>query len=464
LNRGWASAHAPSLWEDDRVITPDQKHGLDLIEPFHEWEELHSFAGHHGFLVATSYETGSNISAMDVVEPNDHPIMMTTSGLPDCKAERPSATSSITEYDLDDVTTTLLDSKTPFVLKNVTMGSCTDRWDLTYLEDKVGSDTTISIHKGTTQHLQFASKNYVYETVPFSRFRSHLQQNAHVYLRSLATKSPFRRPANFWTDFPGLAPDFQIPEMLKDLCGLPDNLHSSVLRVSGDVAIWLHYDVMSNFLFQARGAKTVALFRPERATDLGFAPGSTVSPLPLESIAAASDPSAGGRGSSSSSSSSSPTHVVRLRAGDALFIPRFWPHATFPAAPEEGQGGAPGPSVAVNVFWRDLCRAHYAAGRDVYGSRDVAAYWGGRESLRRVTARLVEGGAAIATARAAELAGWLREGVSPGGIGKMAGGLEVTNIVRSMDLLPADVGRFYRPRLAGELIALVEEMAAAVDS
>jgi hypothetical protein len=46
----------------------------------------------------------------------------------------------------------------------------------------------------------------------------------------------------------------------------------------------------------------------------------------------------------------------------------------------------------------------------------------------------------------------------------MAGGLEVTNIVRSMDLLPADVGRFYRPRLAGELIALVEEMAAAVDS
>lgn len=45
--------------------------------------------------------------------------------------------------------------------------------------------------------------------------------------------------------------------------------------------------------------------------------------------------------------------------------------------PEEGT------SVAVNVFFRDL-ESGYAAGRDVYGNRDLQAYENGRRDVERI--------------------------------------------------------------------------------
>lgn len=88
-----------------------------------------------------------------------------------------------------------------------------------------------------------------------------------------------------------------------------------------------------------------------------------------------------------------------LRPGEVLFIPPLWLHATSPQDTT---------SISVNVFFRNF-KTGYAAGRDVYGNRDMQAYEKGRK--------------------------------------------EVAKIVESFDKLPAPVSRFYLERLAEELRA-----------
>lgn len=67
-------------------------------------------------------------------------------------------------------------------------------------------------------------------------------------------------------------------------------------------------------------------------------------------------------------------YVAQLSPGDILFIPPMWSHT---AVPEEGA------SVAVNVFFKNL-EAGYAAGKDVYGNRDLQAYENGRRDVERI--------------------------------------------------------------------------------
>jgi len=86
-----------------------------------------------------------------------------------------------------------------------------------------------------------------------------------------------------------------------------------------------------------------------------------------------------------------------LGPGDVLFIPPLWLHASSPLE---------NTSISINVFFRNL-EAGYAAGRDVYGNRDVHAY----EKARKDVARMV----------------------------------------KSFDHLPAPMSRFYLERLASEL-------------
>jgi len=52
----------------------------------------------------------------------------------------------------------------------------------------------------------------------------------------------------------------------------------------------------------------------------------------------------------------------------------MWSHT---ATPEDGV------SVAVNVFFKNLENG-YAAGRDVYGNRDLQAYENGRRDVERI--------------------------------------------------------------------------------
>lgn len=93
------------------------------------------------------------------------------------------------------------------------------------------------------------------------------------------------------------------------------------------------------------------------------------------------------------------THAYEaiLNPGDVLFIPPLWLHTARPIH---------GTSISVNVFFRNLL-VGYAAGRDVYGNRDLQVYEKGRQ--------------------------------------------DVSKVAKSFQGLPADVRNFYLQRLADEL-------------
>lgn len=96
-------------------------------------------------------------------------------------------------------------------------------------------------------------------------------------------------------------------------------------------------------------------------------------------------------------------HEAKLGCGDILFLPPLWLHTASPT----GQV-----SVAVNVFFRNLSKG-YAAGRDVYGNRDLQAYEKARVDLQKME--------------------------------------------RSFEGLPTDMARFYLLRLAQELKEIAEK-------
>ncbi|KAF2671953.1 LCM-domain-containing protein [Microthyrium microscopicum] len=358
----------------------------------------------------------------------------------------------IHEYQADKLTglsTPVSESLEPCVLRGMDFGPCCQKWDLEYLENNIGVDTKLSIHKGTSRNLLFhPTKNFVYEVQTFSEFKKELEAQSHVYLRSLAQVSPFQQAAYLSRDFPDIANDFQIPPTLNDLFNLSSRIHSSVLRISGDVAVWLHYDVMSNFLFQVRGCKTVTLFSPTEATALGFAPGATVSTLPIETIEARASPSPTGHEVQQDSS----CNTVTLHPGDVLFIPRFWLHATRPAESN------PEPSVAVNVFWRDLPLAAYAAGRDVYGSRDLAVYENGRTAVKRIADHFKKDLGKDPGLSGQDLVRFLREKRKHSGTANHKSWKECEKLKQKFVSLPDDVGAFYLPRLAQELEQILQDI------
>lgn len=91
------------------------------------------------------------------------------------------------------------------------------------------------------EKMDFNSKNFHYVTNSFGNIMDKIQNGSgRLYLRSLSHVKPAEAPANIHEDFPGLAGDFRLPEEV----GFVDhNTFSSVLRISGRVSMWLHYDV-----------------------------------------------------------------------------------------------------------------------------------------------------------------------------------------------------------------------------
>lgn len=152
---------------------------------------------------------------------------------------------------------------------------------------------------------------------------------------------------------------------------------------------------MANVLCQVRGDRRLVLFPPDDVQSLSFPAGASSSTIDIfHSVGV--DSIAGIPGTS-------PQEAV-LGAGDILFIPPLWLHTACSTT---------GPvSVAVNVFFRNL-RQGYAAGRDVYGNRDLQAYEKSRQDLQ-----------------------------------KMA---------RSFDGVPPDMARFYLRRLAQELQVMADQ-------
>lgn len=139
---------------------------------------------------------------------------------------------------------------------------------------------------------------------------------------------------------------------------------------------------MANVLCQIKGPKRLLLFPPADVKYLGFEAGASSS-----SINVFDSPIPG----------NTHPHEALLNPGDVLFLPPLWLHTASPTS---------GMSVAVNVFFRNL-QSCYAAGKDVYGNRDLQAYEKGRQ--------------------------------------------DIAKIAKSFDSLPADIQGFYLQRLAKEL-------------
>ena len=88
--------------------------------------------------------------------------------------------------------------------------------------------------------MDFISKNFQYVTKDFGSFIEAINNGEKLYLRSLAFDKPSELRADISRDFPEISRDFHLPP---ELGVVKENEHSSPLRISGPVTMWLHYDV-----------------------------------------------------------------------------------------------------------------------------------------------------------------------------------------------------------------------------
>ena len=88
--------------------------------------------------------------------------------------------------------------------------------------------------------MNFQTKNFSYVTKEFGTFLDEVHAGGKQYLRAISSEKPTELPANLDADFPGLGADFVLPPQLSLVS---ENAHSSPLRISGPVTLWLHYDV-----------------------------------------------------------------------------------------------------------------------------------------------------------------------------------------------------------------------------
>jgi tRNA wybutosine-synthesizing protein 4 len=282
----------------------------------------------------------------------------------------------------------LVTASKPAVIEGLDIGPCTDLWTLEYLKEKIGAERELVVHECSSDRMTFKDKNFQYVKRTTAEFLDGIAQGSKSYLRAISTSQPNRLPTKLQDDFPGIVEDFKIPEVF-DI--VKPNIHSSPLRISGPVSLWLHYDVLSNILCQIRGTKTLHLYPPGDVKYLDYPPGGSSSNT---DVLTSKDPKL----------RFTHPHIAHLKPGDILFIPPMWSHT---ATPEDGV------SVAVNVFWKGLDKG-YAAGKDVYGNRDLQAYENGRR--------------------------------------------DVEKIVRAFKGVPADIAKFYLDRLSGEIVESGEKM------
>lgn len=113
---------------------------------------------------------------------------------------------------------------------------------------EVDNDIQIVVHESPTDHMNFQTKNFSYVTKEFGTFLDEIHAGGRQYLRAISSEKPTELPANLSTDFPGLKEDFLLPAQLSLVS---ENAHSSPLRISGPVTLWLHYDVSDLHLCSA---------------------------------------------------------------------------------------------------------------------------------------------------------------------------------------------------------------------
>ncbi|GJD01968.1 leucine carboxyl methyltransferase [Colletotrichum higginsianum] len=247
----------------------------------------------------------------------------------------------------------ILEAGKPVVIEGSDIGPCKSIWSADYLVNNV------SVHESATEKMDFNAKNFRYVTKDFGDFVREAQEGKRLYLRALSKDEPSNIPTQLAADYPSLAKDFALSPQL----GFVDqNAFSSVLRISGPVNMWLHYDVMANVYAQVVGSKRLILFPPSDVSHFAFAPGASSSSVDVFSSLDAG------------SLRGVHPHEAAVQPGDILFLPPLWLHTATPTSDM---------SVAVNIFFRNLEKG-YSVGRDVYGNRDLAAYEKARQDIARI--------------------------------------------------------------------------------
>ena len=171
------------------------------------------------------------------------PLSTSQASSPGFPRRKGLSTSSTRDVSVAPISNDLIESVRkgkPAVLRRGLSSFSEEDWSPTALKDKIGAEREVIVHKANGKQMDFLQRNFVYERMKFSNFIDDILQGSPQYLRSLSNDRPSLEPSNFASDFPELAPDFTLPE---ELSFVAQNMHSSTLRVSGVVNMWLHYDV-----------------------------------------------------------------------------------------------------------------------------------------------------------------------------------------------------------------------------
>ena len=467
LRRGFSAARVRNLWalwQDSSFLTEHERTLLDKVEPFDEWEELALFAGHYFVLEADttadaeaeadSFQTENANETIHWVKPDNMNQPARSTGSPrfgamanSSSAHEPElqtrSTRAIERMSVAATTSIspVLSETHPVVITDLDLGDCARLWTIPYLESKLGKERSVVVHNSTARELSFVSKNFKYETMALPAFLNAASTGKHTYLRALSLDLPAKAPARLDSDFPEIAQDFAFASLLAKTVG-EEKIHSSVLRVSGDINMWLHYDVMANVYCQIKGKKRVIVFPPKDVVNLGFRPGATTSDMKIFEGCC--------EGGKVRAPNDSTPWECTLSSGDVLYIPACWPHATTPCPGDDAISPHPELSIAVNVFFRSLPDNAYAAGRDVYGNRDLACYENGRKTVEQMCKMLDATKDEERAGRVAEMSKIMNGGAgsvaSKDKLHKMA-----EKIRKSMERLPAQLRQFYAARLVDEL-------------
>lgn len=249
-----------------------------------------------------------------------------------------------------------INERKPFVIRNYDIGPCSQLWTHEYLSKKVGN-APIKIHVSSDGRMDFVKKNFLYKTLPFDelilRASRHDQTDYFIhpkefyYLRSLGSDPRGREVANFIEQYPEVAKDLKIPNFFNK-----DDLFSSVFRVgSPGVRLWTHYDIMDNILIQVHGAKEVILWPPSEIENM-YLIGDKSEVLDVENPDLEKFPKF----------AKAVSYKGVLQSGDIIFIPALWFHNTLSIEP----------SIAINLFWKNLPHEFYDK-KDPYGNKDLVA-------------------------------------------------------------------------------------------
>ena len=411
---------------------------------------------------------------------------------------RPSEVNSSSTFQWDPVESVSLQSNREFVrllqegvpklIGDLDFGKCLSRWSPDYLLEKTPSSKEVIVHAAQSRTMNFQRKDFAYKSIPFHDFINQIQSDssAHMYLRSISSTNPTSIPADLSTDWPEISSDFHLPAVLSVVKAYQ---HSSPLRISANVNMWLHYDVMANVLFQIRGTKKLILFPPSDLKYLSFPPGSTSSTIdifqPVGDASAAED--------KAQHIPNTHPYVAILRPGTAFYIPPLWAHTGTPlasqasttrsssahasssfsaSAPTSTEISTPeshttshhlstttppsqiNPSVpphpstlpspiniSLNIFFRTLSPTKYPAGRNVYGNRDLAAYEDGRRDVDKILRRFL---ATSSKSTSDNIRSKEDDDAA-------AASTCTADPQLDMDSIPKDIIKAYLERLAGEL-------------